>query len=108
MTSNSPTRANEPGGDDRVNKAGRAFRALFILALAAATVWVSLPANLDGSTLHHFTTGEFVKATIGLGVSVGLAFALFTYPKDPEANRTWAYLGCSLIGLLLVYLCVPR
>jgi len=81
---------------------GAALRTIFILAILAIIVEVSLPQNETIRTVYD-TPGDLVRMALGVGVGIWIAVQLFIMPKDAQAYRTWLYLG--IVGVPFALIC---
>lgn len=79
------------------------LRIIFICALVAVTLRVSMPQNETVWTIYD-TTGDLVRMILGLAVCVWLAVQLFRGPKDADGYRTWLYLGLVAVPFVLICL----
>ena len=80
---------------------GRIFRAIFIAILLVVTIRVSSPQRETIWTVYD-TPSDVGRMVLGFCVCLWLVIHLFTPPKDPEAYRTWFYLGLPLLPLALI------
>ena len=87
----------------RLRIAGALFRTLFIIALIAATVRVSLPQNETIWTAYD-TTGDLIRVILGVVVCLWLVYQLFQMPRDSAGYRTWLYLGLAVIPFAAICL----
>jgi hypothetical protein len=87
----------------RLRVAGALFRTLFIIALIAATVRVSLPQNETIWTAYD-TTGDLIRVILGAVVCIWLVYQLFQMPRDSAGYRTWLYLGLAVIPFAAICL----
>jgi hypothetical protein len=94
----SPSSSGPSGG---IRRTGLAFRAIFILILLVVTVRVASP-QVETIWTAFETPSDVVRMTLGLFVCLWLIIHLFTAPKDPDAFRTWFYLGLVLLPLALI------
>ena len=81
--------------------AGSALRAVFMGCLLVLTVRVSLPQNETIWTAYD-TPGDAVRLALGLVVCIGILVQLFRAPADPQAYRTWLYLGLAAVPFALI------
>jgi hypothetical protein len=72
--------------------AGQVVRAVFIVALLAITIRVSMPQNETIWTAYD-SPGDLVRVLLGFVVCVWIASQLFWAPKDQNSYRTWMYFG---------------
>jgi hypothetical protein len=82
---------------------GALFRTLFIVALIAATIRVSLPQNETLWTAYD-TTGDLIRVILGAAVCLWLVYQLFQLPRDSAGYRTWLYLGLAVIPFAAICL----
>ena len=68
------------------------LRAVFIATLLVVTARVSFPQS-ESIWSAYETPGDLVRLALGFAVGVWILVHLFMLPKDPEAYRTWIYLG---------------
>jgi TRAP-type C4-dicarboxylate transport system permease small subunit len=80
----------------RLRVAGAILRALFIGALVVVTVRVSAPQSETIWSAYE-TPGDLIRLALGFGVCLWIVVHLFMLPKDPEAYRTWLYLGLAVV-----------
>ena len=64
------------------------LRTIFICALLALTLRVSMPQNETIWTAYD-TPSDLIRLCLGLTVCVWLVFQLFHGPNDVHAYRTW-------------------
>jgi hypothetical protein len=88
-----------PSGGVRI--AGIILRALFIIILIAVTVRVASPQSETIWSAYE-TPGDLIRMALGLSVCLWLAVHVFILPKDPEAYRTWLYLGLAVLPLAVI------
>jgi hypothetical protein len=74
------------------------LRSVFIGALVAVTVRISMPQSESISTVHE-TPGDLVRLALGLAICAWMVVHLFILPKDAEGYRTWLYLGLVVAPL---------
>jgi hypothetical protein len=85
----------------RLRAAGLVLRALFIAALVAVVVRVAAPQSENIWSVYE-TPGDLIRVALGLAVCLWIAVHLFMLPKDPEAYRTWVYLGAAVVPFALI------
>jgi hypothetical protein len=78
-------------------------RAAFLSILVALIARVSLPQSESIWTAYE-TPADAVRVALGILVCVWIVLHAFMMPKDPEAYRTWLYLG--LIAIPFALLCL--
>ncbi len=83
--------------------AGAALRVVFIACLLLITIRVSMPQNETIWTAYD-TPGDLVRIILGFAVCIWIAVQLFRAPRDPQAYRTWVYLGLFVVPFALVCL----
>jgi hypothetical protein len=77
------------------------LRALFIATLLVVTARVSIPQNESIWSVWE-TPGDVVRLALGVAVGIWILVHLFMLPKDPEAYRTWVYLGLIVAPFVLL------
>jgi hypothetical protein len=97
-----------PGSDAPAAKISRRLRiaaiilrALFIATLLVVTARVSIPQNESIWSVWE-TPGDVVRLALGVAVGPWTLVHLFMLPKDPEAYRTWVYLGLIVAPFVLL------
>jgi hypothetical protein len=97
-----------PGSDAPAAKISRRLRiaaiilrALFIATLLVVTARVSIPQNESIWSVWE-TPGDVVRLALGVAVGLWILVHLFMLPKDPEAYRTWVYLGLIVAPFVLL------
>jgi hypothetical protein len=85
----------------RVRIAGMILRALFIGILIVVTARVASP-QIESFWSAYETPGDLIRIALGLSVCLWLGVHVFILPKDPEAYRTWLYLGLAVLPLALI------
>ena|SRR5215475_7862264 len=85
----------------RLRIAAIVLRAVFIATLLVVTVRVSIPQNESIWSVWE-TPGDVVRLALGVAVGVWILVHLFMLPKDPEAYRTWVYLGLIVAPFVLL------
>jgi hypothetical protein len=65
------------------------------------TAHVSFPQSEKLWTVYE-TPGDLVRLALGLALGVWILVHMFTLPKDPEAFRTWVYLGLVVAPFVLL------
>ncbi|MBX9650456.1 MAG: hypothetical protein K2X57_25770 [Xanthobacteraceae bacterium] len=85
----------------RVRIAGTILRALFIGILIVVTARVASP-QIESFWSAYETPGDLIRIALGLSVCLWLGVHVFILPKDPEAFRTWLYLGLAVLPLALI------
>jgi len=91
----------DPKVAQRVKITGFVLRTSFIVALAIVTLHLSLPQNETLWTVYD-TPGDLIRLLLGIGACGWIAFQLFTAPVDFQANRTWLYLGLTVVPFALI------
>jgi uncharacterized membrane protein YdbT with pleckstrin-like domain len=84
-----------------VRVSGTFVRSVFIVTLIAITWSISMPSTV--TKFAHFSTGDTVRAIIGLAMCIGMVRQLLRLPKDAGAYRTWVHIGLSLAFVLAVF-----
>jgi hypothetical protein len=79
----------------RLRVAGIFFRSIFLIVLLVVVARVSAPQQLR-STWLDMSSGDFIRAGLGLGFSVWMLVHIFLLPKDAAAYKTWVYLGLAV------------
>ena len=87
----------------RLRLAAMVVRAAFLSILVALIARVSLPQSETIWTAYE-TPADAVRVALGILVCVWIVLHAFMMPKDPEAYRTWLYLG--LIAIPFALLCL--
>ena len=77
-----------------------ALRSIFVCALVAVIIRVSLPQNESIWSVYD-TPADLVRVALGFLVCLWIVFHLFMLPKDAAGYRTWVYLGLALVPLAL-------
>lgn len=97
--------ARSPGADipAGLRIVGMVFRTIFIVALVAVTIRVSMPQSETIWTVYE-TPGDLIRLALGFAVCVGMVIRLFMVPRDPGAYRTWLYLGLAAVPFALICL----
>ena len=77
---------------------GLVVRTLFIAILIVVT------ARVAGPQLEHFssiweTPSDLIRVALGVAVCGWMLVHLFIVPRDPEAYRSWLYLGLIILPL---------
>jgi hypothetical protein len=85
----------------RVRIAAIILRALFIGILIVVTARVASPQT-ESIWSAYETPGDLIRMALGLSVCLWLAVHVFILPKDPEAYRTWLYLGLAVLPLAII------
>ncbi len=84
----------------RLRIAAIVLRSIFVCALLAVTVRVSLPQSETVWTAFD-TLGDAIRLVLGAVVCIWIIVHLFMLPKDADGYRTWVYLGVALVPLAL-------
>ena len=74
------------------------LRSVFIGALVAVTVRISMPQSESISTVYE-TPGDLIRLALGFAICIWMVVHLFILPKDAEGYRTWLYLGLVVAPL---------
>ena len=82
---------------------GAALRVIFMACLLLITLRVSMPQNETIWTAYD-TPGDLVRIILGFAVCFWIAVQLFRAPRDPQAYRTWVYLGLFVVPFALICL----
>ena len=82
---------------------GVAVRTLFLILLTVLTARVASPQIEYISSLYE-TPDDLIRVVLGFAVCTWFVTNLFMLPKDPDAYRTWMYLGPAVLPLSM--LCV--
>jgi hypothetical protein len=80
---------------------GAAVRAIFLVVLTVLTARVASPQIENFYSLLE-TPGDLIRVALGFGVCAWFIVNLFIFPKDPDAYRTWLYLGIAILPLSLL------
>jgi hypothetical protein len=80
--------------------AGFLLRALFIGTLLVVVARVSFPQSESIWSVYE-TPGDLVRLGLGFAVGLWILVHLFMLPKDPEAYRTWVYVGLVVAPFVL-------
>ena len=80
---------------------GVTVRALFLVILTVLTARVASPQLEHISSLYE-TPSDLIRVGLGLAVCTWLIVNVFILPKDPEAYRTWLYIGVAVLPLSLL------
>jgi hypothetical protein len=81
--------------------AGFLLRALFIGTLLVVVARVSFPQSESIWSVYE-TPGDLVRLGLGFAVGLWILVHLFMLPKDPEAYRTWVYVGLVVAPFALL------
>jgi hypothetical protein len=92
-----------PKGADRLRRVGLVLRILLISILLVLTIRVSSPQNETIWSAYE-TPGDLIRVILGSVACLWIVFHLFMLPKDPEAYRTWVYLGLAAVPFALICL----
>ncbi len=92
-----------PKASDRLRTLGFILRILLIGILLVLTIRVSTPQNETIWSAYE-TPGDLVRVILGLVFCLWIVVHLFMLPKDPEAYRTWVYLGLVAVPFALICL----
>jgi hypothetical protein len=80
---------------------GVILRTVFIASLIVVIFHVSMPQSASVWTAYS-APGDFLRLGLGTAVGIWIAFQLFVTPKDPDAYRTWLYLGLAAVPFALI------
>jgi heme A synthase len=80
-----------------------ALRSVFLIALGALAVRVSLPQAESVWTIYD-EPRDAVRLVLGFVVIAWIVYHLFRRPSDAQGYRTWVYLGTVLVPLTLAAL----
>jgi hypothetical protein len=83
--------------------ASTVLRTVFIFALIAVAIRVSLPQSETIWTAYE-TPDDLIRFLLGLGVCIWLCSLLFHGPNDAHGHRTWFYLGLVAVPFVLICL----
>jgi hypothetical protein len=92
-----------PKGSDRLRLVGLVLRILLVSILLVLTVRVSSPQNETIWSAYE-TPGDLIRVILGAVACLWIVVHLFMLPKDPEAHRTWVYLGLVAVPFALICL----
>ena len=81
--------------------AGIFLRSVFVAALLVVTLRVALPQS-ERIWSAYETPGDLIRIALDLVAGIWIVTHLFMLPKDPEAYRTWVYLGLVLAPLAVI------
>ena len=84
-----------------VRVAGALVRSVFIVTLVAVIWSISIPPTM--ARLAHLSTGETMRALLGLALCIGMVRQLLRLPKDAGAYRTWIHIGLALAFVFAVF-----
>jgi hypothetical protein len=102
LLSAAPTDQGSSRNARRLRIAGVAARSVFLLALVIVTAHVSAPQTSRSIFDAHTSFSDLSLAAIGWGACLGVVIAMFRFSREPEAHRTWLYVGPAMTALLLV------
>jgi len=80
---------------------GVAFRTFFIIALVILTARVATP-QIEKIWSVFETPDDLIRVALGFALCMWCIANVFILPKDPEAYRTWFYLGLVILPLSLL------
>jgi hypothetical protein len=80
-----------------------ALRTVFIFALVAVTVLVSMPQSETIWSAYE-TPADLIRLILGLVLCVWLVAQLFQGPDDANGYRTWLYLGLAAVPFAFICL----
>ena len=86
----------------RQHVAGIVLRALFMTALAAIILRVSMPQSTTIWTVYE-DPRDLIRLGLGLAVCAWIVIELFKAPHDNQRYRTWLYLG--LVAVPFAWIC---
>ena len=90
---------SKPSSSVRIG--GAAVRAIFLVVLTVLTARVASPQIENFHSLLE-TPGDLIRVALGFAVCAWFIVNLFILPKDPDAYRTWLYLGLAILPLSLL------
>jgi hypothetical protein len=79
------------------------LRTIFIAALLALTVRVSLPQSETIWTAYE-TPADLIRFLLGLALCLWLGVQFFRGPRDAQGYRTWLYLGLAAVPFVAICL----
>ena len=77
------------------------LRTVFIASLLLVVVRVSMPQSETIWTAYE-TPRDLARMVLGLIVGIWILIQIFTVPRDPQALRTWFYLGLAAVPFVLI------
>jgi hypothetical protein len=81
--------------------AGILLRALFLVAILVIIARVSIPQSEKLWSVYE-TPGDLARIALGGAAGLWIVVQLFTMPKQPDAYRSWIYLGLILAPLVIL------
>jgi hypothetical protein len=82
---------------------GAVFRALFVAALAAIILRVSMPQSSTIWSVYQSPL-DLIRMVLGLIACVGIVFKIFAGAKDKQRDQTWIYLGLAAVPFAFICL----
>lgn len=80
---------------------GTVMRAVFILSLFIVMAHVSMPQSTTLWNAYD-APGDLMRLVLGFVACTFIAVQLLAVPKDPQAYRTWLYLGAAAVPFALI------
>jgi len=84
-----------------VSIAGWVLRELFIILFVILTARVTIPET-EIVWRAYESPADLFRVILGLAVCAWLAKQLFRIPKDPQACRTWFFVGLAAVPFALI------
>lgn len=97
-----PETGSHPNLPRHVRVAGTLVRSVFIATLITVTWSISIPST--ASRFAHLSSGDMMRALIGLAMCIGMVRQLIRLPKDDGAYRTWVHIGLALGFVFAVFM----
>jgi hypothetical protein len=85
----------------RVHISGALLRVVFIVALIIGIGRVSVPQSASFLTLFD-TPADLIRVVLGLVACIWTAIQVVAVPRDPNAFRTWFYIGLGAVPFLII------
>jgi hypothetical protein len=101
LAESGPNPALEPHIPLGLRITGIFLRSVFVAALLVVTLRVALPQSEQIWSVYE-TPGDLIRLVLGVAAAIWIIAHLFMLPKDPEAYRTWVYLGLVLAPLAVI------
>jgi hypothetical protein len=82
---------------------GAVFRVLFVGALVAIILRVSMPQSSTIWTVYQSPL-DLIRMGLGLTACAGIVLKILTAPQDKQRDRTWIYLGLATVPFAFICL----
>lgn len=103
VSENPEAKSPGPGVSPGLRITATLLRTLFICALLALSIRVSLPQSETIWTAYE-TPADLIRFLLGVALCLWLGSLFFNGPRDAQGYRTWLYIGAAGVPFAVICL----